>query len=82
MNTPTNHIVPSFAVSPDDGVALTATYWFETFETELRRTYVERMAARNQQASADSYVGWCFKRYERYLEACAEHYVHINRELV
>jgi len=71
-------IVPSFAYSTDSGVPLSPVYWFETFETELRRVYLERTAARSLQPDALNFVGWCFKRYERYTEACAEVYEEIG----
>ena len=72
-------LFPAFATSPDDGIPLSACYWFETHEAELKAVYLARMKERSQQPSADSYVGWCFKRYDRYLEACGEQFQHIGK---
>jgi hypothetical protein len=64
-----NTIVPSFAIPAADGSALTACYWFDTHADELKRVYLARTEERSLQPSGESYAAWCFKRYDRYVEA-------------
>lgn len=77
MNT--TDALPAFAIASADGISAVATEWYAEHHQELMTIYRARCKERNEEPSTLNFVGWCFKRYERYVEACAARHYALNK---
>jgi hypothetical protein len=72
--------VPHFSEAADDGIPSSPLEWAEIYEEELALYYRAHCEQRSLPLTGSSYMIWCFKRYERYLEACAQQLKHWTKD--